>query len=652
VHSGNPIFRPPSSRGAAIRLALALILAAVALVPAFLAGGASIALADISGNTYTPPHFDTSVSWDDNWFVIEEDSDAFFDTISLTNGLTYLSVYFEQNDYSSTDQVVALMSGEWRSDSQTSDFGIIKDGNGDSVRGGDDTRSFAGFSYTYTYDDGSAEDLGVYFEARSINDGEVMMSVFAVTPIEHFFTEYQLAGITLPDVTVVQPGPDVIVGEPAPVFADGVWRIAVATAAHGPEFRDIGLAQKDGKAWFVAIVDVTNWSDKAEVFSSRDVRLSLTGAKKPARIAPASTAAVGKRLELDELTEDATISIQPGETSRVALVYSVAANATDPLLTLGKSKLPMADHLELGISGENLPTKASAPETVAGTIVSASDGQTMRLKVAGESGAQKIRLLGVEPPARGECMADAAESLLDGNAGEQVLIEEDAAITGGSGSMRYVWLVNADGTRTLLNQKLIADGLAQAAAVPDDARFGLWLLTSERAAEEGQIGLWAGCEAPEATATTAKATPSPTPAKAKPTSTPSAKATSTPAPKATSTPAAGSAVKWIGEIEDIGTINFTIADGAMTHFGMRYDVPCTVPNIYSPSSVTSKVLTPPVPLANGSFTLEFPVNGSDASITVSGSLTDDDSAVGTFTLPPVPACTTEELRVEWTATAE
>ena len=660
MHSGNPFSRPPSSRGAAIRVALALLLAAAALVPALLAGGAPIASADISGNTYTSPTYGASVSWDDNWFVDQEDSNAYYDIVSLTNGLTYLSVYFEQNDYSSTDQVVALLSGELRSESHISNVEIITDANGDSIRGGDDNRSFAGFSYTYTRDDGSAQDQGAYFEARSINDGEVMMSLIAAMPIDFFFTEYQLAGITLPDATSDKTGPEIIAGEPAPVFADGVWRVAVATAAHGPEFSSIGLAPKKGKAWFVTIVDVTNWSDHADVFSARDVRLSLTGVKKPARIAPASTVAVGKRLELAELSEDATISIEPGKTSRIALVYSVAADATDPHLTLGDAKLPMADQLEREISGESLPAQVTAPETVTGTLVSASDGQTMRVKVAGETGTQKIRLLGVEPPAKGECLANEAERLLDANAGERVLVEEDAAITGGSGTVRYVWLVNADGTRTLLNQKLIADGLVQAAAVPDDARFSLWLVTTERTAEEGQIGLWAGCETPEATATTAKPSASPTPTKAKPSATPSPKpnvtsapkATSTPAPRATSTPPAGTAVKWIGEIDDIGTINFTIADGAMTNLGMHYDVPCTEPNIYSPSSVTSKVLAPPIPLANGSFTLEFPVNGSDASITVSGSLTDDDSAVGTFTLPPVPACTTEELQFEWTASPE
>jgi endonuclease YncB( thermonuclease family) len=623
---------------------MAVALVGIAMIPPLFGNGIRVARADISGNTYTSPNYGAQVSWDDTWFVIEEESDAYFDIISITNGLTYLSAYFEQNDYSSTDLVIALMSGEWRTDSQTSDFQIISDSNGKAIRGGDDNRSFAAFSYTYTRDDGSQENLGVYFEARSINDGEVMMSLIAIMPIDYFFTEYQLAGITLPEATAAQAESEIIAGEPAPVFADGVWRVAVAAAAHGQEFPDIGLAEKDGKAWFVAIVDVTNWTDKAQVFSARDVRLSLTGAKKPARIAPASTAAVGNRLELAELTEDATLSIQPGETSRVALVYSVAADATEPHLMLGKAKLPMADQLDLEISGETIPARATAPETATGTIVSASDGQTMRIKLAGETGTQKIRLLGVEPPAKGECMSNEAERLLDKNTGKRVLVEEDAAITGGSGSMRYVWLINADGTRTLLNQKLIADGLTQAAAVPDDARFGLWLLTSERAAEEGQIGLWAGCETPEATATTAKPSPSPTPAKA----TPSA----TPAPKATSTPAAGSAVKWTGEIGDIGTINFTIADGAMTNFGMRYDIPCTGEVLGQPTGVTSKVLVPPMPLANGSFTLEFPVSGSGGSITVSGSLTDDDSAVGTFTLPPVPECTTEELQFEWAASVE
>jgi hypothetical protein len=85
-----------------------------------------------------------------------------------------------------------------------------------------------------------------------------------------------------------------------------------------------------------------------------------------------------------------------------------------------------------------------------------------------------------------------------------VLVEEDGAITGGSGQIRYVWLVNDDGTRTSINQRLIAEGFATTGSLPADARFGAWLLESQSLAEDAEIGLWGGCDedaqsAPEST---------------------------------------------------------------------------------------------------------------------------------------------------------
>lgn len=615
-----------------IRLCLALTLVGTAALPGLLGHGTRSASADISGNTYTSPSHGATVTWDNNWFVVEEETNARFDIVRITNGVAFVSVFFEPNDYPTTELVVGLMSGAWRSNPQMSNFVPLSDASGNSIRGGDAGRSFAAFSYTYTWEDGSTRDFAIYMEARSIIDGEVMMSVIADTPIEFFAVETIFAGITLPDASV-QLVPEVIAGEAAPVFADGFWRIGVVTAAQGPEIRSAGLSRKDGKEWLVAIVDVTNWSDRAQVLSPRDIRLTLAGVKKPAKIAPSSTASVGKRLELAELTEDGTISIPPGETERIALVYSIAAGGTEPHLTLGQTRLPVADLLGLEVSDETLSARATAPEVQSGRIASASDGRTMRIKLAGSSDSERIRLLGVEPPAKGECMANAAEKLLDRLVDRQVLVEEDAAVTGGSGALRYVWLVNDDGSRTLLNQKLIADGLAEASAIPDDARFGLWLLTSERAAEEDQLGLWAGCASSKATETASEQDGPPTATNS---------ASSTPTGKTTTE----TSTEWRGEVNQLGTIRFTIDGGMVTAMTVAFSAPCTEPGASHSTSGTPFGL--PQPLDDGQFNVTFPF-AWDLHGTIHGTVMSDTSVVGTVTVPPLPGCTTEELQFRWSA---
>jgi hypothetical protein len=129
----------------------------------------------------------------------------------------------------------------------------------------------------------------------------------------------------------------------------------------------------------------------------------------------------------------------------------------------------------------------------------------------GEQRSTRIRLLGVNPPTDSSCFANAAEDTLDDLAGSTVLVEEDSAITGGSVPSRYVWLINDDGIRTLLNQLLIAEGSAYASALPADARFGAWFLASAHIAEESGVGLWAGCSSTASDNTGMAATPAAAP---------------------------------------------------------------------------------------------------------------------------------------------
>jgi len=99
----------------------------------------------------------------------------------------------------------------------------------------------------------------------------------------------------------------------------------------------------------------------------------------------------------------------------------------------------------------------------------------------------------VTPPEKGACMEHGAETLLDKLAGQTVLVETDAAIADDTPAERYVWLVDDDGHRTLLNRRLIAEGRAMAEDIPGEASIETWMEATERVAKAKKIGLWAPC---------------------------------------------------------------------------------------------------------------------------------------------------------------
>ena len=61
------------------------------------------------------------------------------------------------------------------------------------------------------------------------------------------------------------------------------------------------------------------------------------------------------------------------------------------------------------------------------------------------------------------------------------------------GTDRYVWIVNPDGTKSLLNQLLLESGAARYSSTPNAARFAAWLQGTESSAQEAGAGLWTTC---------------------------------------------------------------------------------------------------------------------------------------------------------------
>jgi hypothetical protein len=481
-----------------LQLMAAILITLLLIVPGPLVRPSS---AQVSGNSWTSPNFDFSISWNDTWFVVDETSTSDYDRVVLTNGLTYSTLVGGPDTSTTAEAGLAGIIAGVRASEEVSDFTPLVDiGNG-SVRGGDDQYAFAAFTYTLTLDDGTEASVAAYIEVRLITPGAAMLAFIAEMPAADFDAERpqfeQLLSNVRPGRDIPQP---IASGEPAPVFVSGPWRIAVATASVRPTFADLGLRKKTGKEWLVTVLDVTNWSDQDAVLSARKFTIRTESGGKPAKIARGSTPGIADKLGTTPFADDLTLEIPAAETVRVALAFVIPAGAESPLLAIGSESLPLADVIKPDIQADDLPTAAAPPEMTEGEIVSATDGHTLRIMLHGKERSSRIRLLGVNPPTDGSCFANTAEKALDDLAGTTVLVEEDAAITGGSVPSRYVWLINDDGTRTLLNQRLIAEGSAYAALLPADARFAAWLNATATSADLADTGLWAGCASTEATA--------------------------------------------------------------------------------------------------------------------------------------------------------
>jgi hypothetical protein len=518
---------------------LRLVLVALSPFIAQLHGGwVFSAAADTEGNTYTSPQYGYTVTWDDTWFVVEEESGD-FDLLTLTNGLTYANFAAGPDTSPSPESALATVVTGTRSDPTVSDFASLRDSAGNAIRESDERHAFAAFTFTQEFEDGSTDVLAAYMETRPVIAGSVYLFFSAYMPEEDFASERPqfeqlLGGLAIPGAEgaaqgageqVVSGGQQVLTtGEPAPVFVSGQWRVAVATAARNEALEGVELKEKAGKQWLVLVLDITNWSEDDARLSAEDFRLGSDGSTKPSKVAPTSTSKVAEVLNLAAPSDDQSMAIGAGETARVALVFLLPAQSQAPALIIGEETLPLTDALEGDLQPDSLPAPAGPPKVSTAKIVSAPNGKTLRIQLDGESTSQAIQLLGVDPPAKGECFAHEAKKLLDDLVGSVVLVEDDAALKSGKTPARYVWLTNDDGTRTLLNQRLIAEGKVEAATIPNDARFGSWFEVSERAAQDAEVGLWTTCASPiSATRVpTASSTTSPTP---RPTSTPVVTAT-------------------------------------------------------------------------------------------------------------------------------
>jgi endonuclease YncB( thermonuclease family) len=455
--------------------------------------------ADVDGNTYTSPNFPIEITWSDSWFVTETEATAEGDFLGLTNGLSYAYVMSVYDPSSTLEAAFGGVIAGIRMDETVSNFQPFVDSTGQTIREIDEEHALAAFRFTQTFADGSTEELIAYVEVRFIVPGVSVVAFIAYTTLDAFAAERAALDGVRESIVITTDPPAVPSGEDAPVFVTDEWRVAVVAVARNESIEGAGLPPKSGKEWIVVLVDVTNWSNADSTFGARDIALDFEEATKPVKVAPHSIKSTATHLGFSPLSDELTLDILLGKTERVALVYSIPQGAESLELLADDSALPLADEPSATLDLSAVPDMTGPPEVTAGVIESSSDGRTMRLLLEGREQSQRIRLLGVTPPAVDACYEHEAERLLDSLVGADVLVEVDDALTEAETPFRYVWLVNDDGTRTLLNQRLIAEGRAEVAALPSDARFGLWLTETEESAQVAKTGLWDGCDETETT---------------------------------------------------------------------------------------------------------------------------------------------------------
>jgi hypothetical protein len=497
----------------AIRRTLFLAVALLLLAPAALPIRWS--LADVIGTTYTSPTFGYTVTWPATWYFVDESTTDGVDYLWIASGVSRAQ-YFGGPALGTPQQELAGMIGGWGSSPGITGFAPMLDAQGAPLRGSDGDSAYAYYTFTADIGGGQYLDIVARLEVISIRAGISVAASYDTTLAEFqanpaVFDEV-INGLstgealqpdpdpgpdTIPvpdtDATVQETTPlDTTSAEPAPVVVSGPWRLAIVSTTIGAAIPSLELEPKDGREWVAVFADITNWSAAGGAFSLRDPLVQTAEMTEPWDIAPSSTRQVARLLGLGEQGND-SVDIAAETTTRVVLVYSIPASGTDARLLIGDTALPLDEHFDLAFDPAALPAQPETPSVLQGTLTTISIDSAGAVTFDVDSSAEAYVLIGVDLPSGADCFAAESEAAIIPHIGMPVLVETDPAVA--QPTSVYLWLVAPDGSRTLLNQDLLASGAARLSTLPNAARFASWLQSTEEIAQAAGTGLWAACGA-------------------------------------------------------------------------------------------------------------------------------------------------------------
>ena len=157
---------------------------------------------------------------------------------------------------------------------------------------------------------------------------------------------------------------------------------------------------------------------------------------------------------------------------------------------------PAGDATSPGDTGASIAPSATAPRApsegdgATAEVLEVIDGDTLEVRVDGT--VERVRLIGINTPERGECFAEEAEdALADLVAGRRVRLEQDTS--GRDQYGRILAYVHVEGQH--VNAALVRGGFAIARSYPPDTARDDELAAAQREAQHAGAGTWGadGC---------------------------------------------------------------------------------------------------------------------------------------------------------------
>lgn len=175
------------------------------------------------------------------------------------------------------------------------------------------------------------------------------------------------------------------------------------------------------------------------------------------------------------------------------------------------------------IPPSSLTDTPGAPSREAATVISVTDGDTIKVRLA-DGRVESVRYIGIDTPETKdprttvECFGrEAAAKNSELVAGRTVYLEKDVSERDKyQRLLRYVWVAGDDGVTRMANEELVKFGYAASSSYPPDVRYQERFRALEQAARSQGIGLWGSCASPHAPISTPTPTPAAAPAPAQP----------------------------------------------------------------------------------------------------------------------------------------
>jgi endonuclease YncB( thermonuclease family) len=291
-----------------------------------------------------------------------------------------------------------------------------------------------------------------------------------------------------PEATLEAQEPSIAEGEaPAQETVNGTFRVAVEGGIAGG---DITATLPDVTAvtygeWVVLSVYAQNMSEREQVFDMSQFRLYADGQEIQLDVGNAWVASMLGYTPAYGNTD--AILWAPNEGHRFALTFLAPVDAQSLVLQVGDQAIDLSPTLS---SNPSLTAPdAAAPEIAPyeATVVEVVDAETIVIEKDGVR--QTVKYLGVAvPDSCAEASTEANRALVEG---KTVRLERQATDTDAKGNwVRDVWIVNDDGSETLVSQALVSEGALEASISEPNTRFAAWLTASQAAAESAGLGAW------------------------------------------------------------------------------------------------------------------------------------------------------------------